>query len=363
MPLNVVFVVPTISGGGAERVASIWINEISSKKIQSYIIALYPVDNEYNVRNDVNKIYIYKDYMSYKKTHVLKKIIDIRKTVKTIIKEKTIVVPFVSYIGILCHISTCFVDVIFIETIRNNPWITPNNKFIRLLRDLSINKSDGWIFQNEEQLEYFKKRNIKDCSLIIDNPISDNLFYVEHNYKSNIHTLVSVGRIHEQKNQLFQIEAINILVKKYPNIQLYIYGQGNNSYSIMLENKIKEYNLNENVFLCGNKKNIELEITKYDIYIMTSKYEGMPNALMEAMAIGLPCVSSNCKTGPKNLINHEYNGFLYSNYDICEFVKYIDLLICNPWIAKEIGNNARLSLKDRKNSNNIDKLISYFEEI
>ena len=98
--------------------------------------------------------------------------------------------------------------------------------------------------------------------------------------------------------------------------------------------------------MCGRSKNIENELIKADLYVLTSDYEGMPNSLIEAMAIGLPCISSDCRTGPKSLINPFENGILFETGNEIDFIKKINWAIKNPKVMELYGMNARKTIQE-----------------
>lgn len=153
-------------------------------------------------------------------------------------------------------------------------------------------------------------------------------------------TIVSVGRLEEQKNQLMLIRAFSKITKEFSTYNLKIYGEG--TLKDQLQREIDKLNLNEKVELCGVSNNIKEDIKDVSLFIMTSNYEGMPNALMEAMALGLPVISTDCPCGgPKFLIENETNGILIPVGDENTLVIKIKMLLSNKEFAMKIGKNAR----------------------
>ena len=135
------------------------------------------------------------------------------------------------------------------------------------------------------------------------------------------------------------LEAFAEAHKTHPEYILKIYGEG--VLRGALENKISEFNLEESAFLMGEKDNIKDEIYKEGIFVLSSDYEGMPNALMEAMALGIPCISTDCPCGgPKYLIKNKKNGILVDINDKNQLKEAMIYLIENKDIAKEIGSCA-----------------------
>ena len=151
---------------------------------------------------------------------------------------------------------------------------------------------------------------------------------------------IAVGKIAYQKGYEYMIEIWSYVHKEFPSWQLHIYGAKSSTYFNILE-KIKYYNLENVVFLHDPEKHIEEKYLDSSIYLMTSRYEGLPMVLIEAMTCGLPCISFNCPCGPKDIIIDNVNGFLIPNNDIKLFAEKVLLLIRDEQKRLNMGQNAR----------------------
>jgi glycosyltransferase involved in cell wall biosynthesis len=116
-----------------------------------------------------------------------------------------------------------------------------------------------------------------------------------------------------QKNQTTLIRAFAQLIKKHPNLQLTILGDGEDR--SILEQLIQTLGVSQNVFLSGAVKNVAQELLKADVFVFPSLYEGFPNALCEAMSVGLPVIASNV-TGNRDLVVHHENGLLFEAQNV-----------------------------------------------
>ena len=115
----------------------------------------------------------------------------------------------------------------------------------------------------------------------------------------------------------------------------------------MLQKQIKELNCEKNIILKGKVKNIEEKIYKDSIFVLSSNYEGMPNSLMEAMALGLACISTNCSSGgPNVLINNKKNGILINVGDRKQLKKALLELINDNKYMEKISINSIESMKE-----------------
>lgn len=135
-----------------------------------------------------------------------------------------------------------------------------------------------------------------------------------------------------------------IVHRDYPDVHFSIYGDG--PLREELQKKITNDNLNGIVTLQGRTNNAQKVLNAADVFIMTSNYEGMPNALLEAMAVGLPCISTDCPTGPAEIIDNGINGILVPVNNEAALTKAIEKYIEMGETIAEIGKAARKTVQD-----------------
>ena len=152
-----------------------------------------------------------------------------------------------------------------------------------------------------------------------------------------------------------------MIANEFPLDDLYIFGEG--PLQAELKKQIADLNMEKRVHLMGYSQHIENELSKVKLFVLSSNYEGMPNALMEAMAVGIASISTDCPSGgPKDIIVQNRNGILVECDDIKQLSKAIkNMLRDNRYIL--FGNEAKMSAENFK-SNNISKLwLEYFDKI
>ena len=154
--------------------------------------------------------------------------------------------------------------------------------------------------------------------------------------------LTNVAALEERKGQKYLLDAIAKLKDKYP-IQTLIVGEG--SIREDLEKQIEEKDLKDNVFLLGARKDINSILYNSDIFVLSSIHEGLPNALMEAMAMGKPCVATDVG-GVRQLITNEREGLVVDSKDSEGICKAVEKIINNAEYAEEIKNNAYQKMKN-----------------
>ena len=334
-PIKCMFTIRSLTGGGAERVVSVLANAMAKKGIETYIVTYSRTDRDYDLDKNVKVI-----VMPNRKDSIYTKIQRIPDMYKIIHKIRPdIVIPFVGTVLYVTWLACLGLKSKFILTVRNNPWMVPESKRERLFRNYIAGKSDAIMIQNEEQGEYFSEELHKKL-IVVNNPISQNFINsAKESYTNEVCTVVTAGRLEPQKDHTFLIRAFAKSFADKPQIKLYIYGEG--KLKQKLEALIEELSLKDRVFLMGRAINIVEVLQKADLFVLTSKYEGMPNALMEAMMVGVPCISSDCKTGPCSLINNQVNGLLYSNGNEMDLIRKFKWCVSNPQQLSSIGKEAR----------------------
>jgi len=198
-------------------------------------------------------------------------------------------------------------------------------------------KADGIILQTEDSKTFFPKKTTKKA-VVLPNPLNPefmkDLYEGEKEKK-----IVMVGRIDSNKNQKMVIDAFAPIAHKYPDYKLEIWGDGEDYDS--LKDYISSIKLEKQISMPGATRDVKEKIEKAGVYILSSKTEGMPNSLMEAMALGLCCISTDCPCGgPKILIQDGVNGLLTPVKDVDAMTKAMDKVLGNPEYAAKLGKQA-----------------------
>lgn len=357
---KVLFILPFLSGGGAERVVSILASELVKIGVDVHLLVFYRVKDEYTVDKRVGIHVIKESKNEYNNLSKFTKLIYIRKKLKDI--KPYVVIPFIYHVGIMTTIAKSGLNIKIVETIRNNPRTEPSSKIFRVIRNASIMFSNKCIMQNKSQLEYFPNY-IQRKSQILFNPIgTEYLNKYKQFRKAELNNIVAIGRLEYQKDYYTMIDSTEIAIRNNKNVKLNIYGEG--SLFEELNNYIKIKNLDDNVKLCGRTNDVIKVLLEADIYVLSSKWEGMPNSLMEAMAVGLPCISSDCETGPSDLIENGVNGMLVTVGDRNAFAEAIQWMLENIESSIIMGQNARKTILTKCSpQESAKKLLSLLETL
>lgn len=355
---KILFIVPFLSGGGAERVVSIWSSELAKLNVDIHLLVFYRVENEYPVDGSVKIHALKEDKGKYDQLSKAKKITLMRAKLKDI--NPDIAIPFITHVGIMCNIARIGLRIKMIETIRIDPRYSPKNKITRMVRNGSVLLSNSCIVQNEEQKNYFSKYIHKKIH-VFANPISDEFIQAKRTIgNSEIRTITAVGRLEHQKNYPMLINAFSRL--RNLDLALNIYGEG--SLKGELQSLINDLGLTNHIKLCGRSNNIKEVFMSTDLFILSSNAEGMPNSLMEAMAVGLPCISTDCPTGPSDLIDNEVNGVLIPVDNEEALVHAVNDMVNNPRKAYMMGKKAKEKMKnDHAAKASAKKLLNFLSAI
>ena len=268
----------------------------------------------------------------------------IRGIVRRINKERTEIKRFRPDIFIIfnCEMAFSAIPAAYglVKTVvceRNDPTMIPPSKNRRFLRDLLYRFASAGVYQTKDISEYFN--SITKRRYIINNPIREKRIKCQP-CSNRRKVFVTVARLDDhQKNQSMMIKAFAEVIKIHPEYELHMLGEGPDREKY--ENLISEYNLSDNIKMLGNNSNPVDYISTCRAFLLTSHYEGMPNALIEAMSVGLPCISTDCNGGGAAAIIRNYeNGILIPDNNISKLVEKILELIEDEELCEKIGGNA-----------------------
>ncbi len=348
--IKIMFAIGSMSKCGAQRVIANLSSYLQDKENQISIVATFKNEDTYKLKDGV-KVYALDD--KEVKNFFIKKNINRIIRLYRIIKEErpNVIVSFLpepSYRVLFLKLFNRKLKVIV--SVRNDPKIEYANVFNRIVMRLLYPFANGFVFQTEEAKDYFPKK-IQDKAVIIPNPIAKEFVNANIN-KSKKDLIVSVGRLEEQKNYELLIRAFAKIASKIPKYKLIIYGDG--SQKVKLEGIINSLKLKDRITLYGNTNEVKEKLNEAKIFVLSSKFEGMPNALMEAMAMGLACVSTDCPCGgPAFLIENNVSGLLVKQNSENQLSKAILKLAKNDDLVKSLAIEA-VKIREKLSPDNIN---------
>lgn len=349
---------PSIEDGGVEKNLFIITNYLS-KKISDIILITSSINKKKFFSKKIIFSSIYFNFFD-KFNRYPRYFFCIILLIFNIIKFKRNVIVFAFQANIYAIVISKLLGVNIITRSNTSPQGWTRNivkqkifKFFFQITDLIIVNS----YEFKKQMDKLYSINSK----VILNPFNfkyiknKSLKKIKNNFfKRNSLKLINVGRLVDQKDQITILKALKLVLKKKTNIQLVIVGKGNKEFE--LKNYINQNSLNDHVRLIGYQKNPFKYIKSSDIFVLSSKYEGLPNALIEAMIIKTSVISSDCPTGPREILCNNKYGSLFAVGDYNALSK----LILNFKKNKKKIANAFLSCSKYNDKNNCDE---YFKTI
>lgn len=335
---KIAFVIGALTPGGAERV----ISTLSNGLIENFdvnIITFRKSNPFYRLDNRIKVISCF-DTIN-KPTSIFSSIklnYDILKKVTTIVKNEQIdlLIGFITSANIIATLAARKNRIPCLISERNDPLKKDIPRFWVMLRKLVYPKSDNLIVQTEKVKTIYtnmlKHKNIT----VLPNPISSDLSKLRKSDTEREKIILTVGRLNNDKRQDKLIKAIHSLNLK--DWKVLIIGKGPNKEK--LNNLIESLGLTNQIEILSNIKNIQDYYMKASIFVFTSKAEGFPNALLEAMHFGLPCITTDCNYGPSDLITNGKDGFLIPVNDQDALVHKIDELIKDDNLKARFSKNA-----------------------
>ena len=344
------------NSGGSERVMSILINQAVTNGDEVVIVTRND-GLKYNISAKAKHIVVGTGLPQNRLLRTLGYLRRLRNVVK---KERpNIIISFLTTDNINICLATIGLRCKIVVSERNTPSMTTLSKKGQMFRNMVYALSDGFVFQTEEAREEFPKY-ISQKSIVIPNPVKDGLPVSDRNCIKDY--IVAVGRLHPQKNYPLLIEAFKDFSKKYNTYKLKIYGTGSEKDKLIT--LISDLGLADKIKLMGVSDNLHEEIKDASMYVLSSDYEGISNALLESLCVGLPCISTDCPCGgSKMLIENGINGMLVPVAD----KKALTMAMMK--IAESSDFSARLSKEAQKcriqysSQTILEKYFNFFHSI
>ena len=227
---------------------------------------------------------------------------------------------------------------------RIHPPTLPLGRVWEMLRRLAYGRLDQLVALTAPSAAWLRNHTRANNVTVIGNPISWPLPVQPPVLDPNTlltkgrQRLIAAGRLVEQKGFDLLIEAFALLAPDFPTWDLIIVGEGPLRGS--LEAQLARLGLQDRVFLLGSVGNIGAWYMACDLYVMSSRFEGFPNTLVEALACGLPAVSFDCETGPRDIIRPEIDGLLVPPGDVSALVSSLTVLMTNQALRERFAMRA-----------------------
>jgi len=335
---KIMFYISSLAKAGAQRVIINLTESLLKKGHQVTIVTTAKAENEYELPKGAKRIISdieEKEITSNRIKNLKKRFYKLRNIWKN--EKPDVIVSFIGKNNFMAILTALGLKIPVVVSVRGEPMEEYYSSGLRFLAKYLFRKADGIILQTEDSKTFFPKKTTKKA-VVLPNPLNPefmkDLYEGEKEKK-----IVMVGRIDSNKNQKMVIDAFAPIAHKYPDYKLEIWGDGEDYDS--LKDYISSIKLEKQISMPGATRDVKEKIEKAGVYILSSNTEGMPNSLMEAMALGLCCISTDCPCGgPKILIQDGVNGLLTPVKDVDAMTKAMDKVLGNPEYAAKLGKQA-----------------------
>lgn len=359
--MKVGFLINDLSSGGSERATCGICKYLANNGIDTTILTVNDCVPFYDVDEKVKLVSL--SSKEVEKSAGIKRIISsIKKsfTMRKKIKNMNfdILVAMSVVLGNYALFSTVFTKTKCIGTERNDPVLTYNSFVHKTLKKITAKFSNGYVFQTKSQQEYYPLPRCKK-SVVIPNAVFNLYAYSSSIPSQREKAITALGRLVKQKRYDDLIRAFKIFHENNQEFTLQIFGEGPEKDNI--QKLIDSLNLTESVNINTPREDAILFAAKSSAYVLCSEYEGLPNALLEALYCGVPCISSYYSPAVKELICDGENGLIISVGDTQAIAEKLQEIVSDKAYSKKLSDEAVKSTR-KYDINNIGReWIDYFK--
>ncbi len=341
---KLLFHLNTLSQGGAERVVSNLANEFV-KDDEIIVATEWFGEDEFPLKEGVRRIHVGLREEDENKNRFVKAVLRFRYLRKLVREEKPdAVIAFCDKAIYRTLIGTTGLKTPIIMCVRTDPVGHYDRPMDKILGPLFYPRAKGAVFQTEGQRDFFPGY-LGRISTIILNPVNDRYFLeddIRERRKNQTKTIVQHARLVDFKNQPMLVDAFMKVHEKHPDYDLKIYGpDSEDGTKEILLKKIEEYHAEDFIHLMGGSDELEKVVPEAEVYAFSSDWEGLPNSLLEAMAMGMPIAATDCPCGgPRTVIKDHENGILVPIKAPDALAKALCELIEDKELALKLAQNA-----------------------
>jgi GalNAc-alpha-(1->4)-GalNAc-alpha-(1->3)-diNAcBac-PP-undecaprenol alpha-1,4-N-acetyl-D-galactosaminyltransferase len=350
-PKKILIIAPCLSMGGMERASANIANELSLLGHKVVYVSIFKKVPFFNLNPDV----IFEEPTDGSNVHSLNILKTIKRIRKSILNNQPdTILAFNKFYAALTAFALIGIDVPFFISERSSPFFKWSAKIAFINRiAFFLKPPTGIMAQTKIAAQIQKKRYLKSKIQVIPNIVREVKLYPETSREPFI---LAVGRLNDTLKGFDRLlEAMAISKTNWP---LYLAGGEANS-DDKLNSIIKNNSLGERIHFLGKVLDMDSLYSRAGLFVIPSRSEGFPNALVEAMAAGMACVAYDFVAGPQDIIENNVNGILIPNGDIQALADAMDALILNADKRTQLEINA-LIVRETYKSEKIAKRISQF---
>lgn len=337
--MHIACMISSLIKGGSERVMCNLADYFVQQGHQVTLVTQYRREDEYPLNPKVKRILSQitpEEMGSSRISNFIRRFQKLRNIWKT--EKPDAILVFIGKNNFMALLTAWGLHIPVVVSVRADPNQEYPNGWMRFMARHLFKKAVGVVLQTRECMKFFPKA-VQRKSVILHNPVNEVFF--ENPYQGDReHTIVTVGRIDENKNQALLLRAFAQIAENYPDYRIILYGRGDQEEN--LKQLARNLGLADQITFAGNASDVADQIKKAGVFVLTSNTEGMPNALLEAMVLGLPVIATDCPCGgPRDLIDHGRNGLLTPVRDVNKMKENLQFVLNDSQNAYQMGQNAR----------------------
>jgi glycosyltransferase involved in cell wall biosynthesis len=354
VPLKrLLMVVHSMGGGGAERVTANLANHWAAAGWEITVVTLAPVSLDfYQLHPAVARISLDMAGDSRNTLHAIWQNVSRAMALRRVLRRRqpAVAVGVMTSANVILAMASFGLDLRVIGSEHVHPPKFPLSPLWERLRSCIYGRLDGLAVLTRETAQWFQSHTSAHRVAVIPNAVPWPLPIHEPKVSSGAFgvggrkVLLAVGRLVDQKGFDWLLMAFRELAQKHPAWDLVILGDG--PLRAELESQVLRARLEGRVFLPGRVGNLGEWYSHADLYVMSSRYEGFGNTLAEALAHGLPAVSFDCDTGPRDIIRHDIDGLLAAPEDLQSLAAALDRLMGDAQLRRQFAARA-VEARDR----------------
>jgi GalNAc-alpha-(1->4)-GalNAc-alpha-(1->3)-diNAcBac-PP-undecaprenol alpha-1,4-N-acetyl-D-galactosaminyltransferase len=359
--LRIVLLVSSLGAGGAERVATTLCNAWSARGDDVTLVATYSGGTQpfYDISAAVRVVYINDFVGAYRNVFAqyVRKIFVVRSLFRQTAPQ--VIVSFLQNVNVTTLISRSFLGIPTIVCERSDPVSQPVPALWKIARRLTYPYADLVTVQTNSAA--FR---LKSCSgwlkrvRAIPNPVPPAIRAVLPCRVFARRVLLSLGRLLPEKQVDKIIAAFGEVAADFEEWDLHIYGDG--PARQRLSGQVEKLGMGNRVFFNGKTNEPWKKMAEADAFIMASKYEGFPNALLEAMAIGLPCIATDCPSGPREISDEGRGALLLPDADQQQIVRALRIIFGDEALRGAVAKRGRTFVHERFS---LDHVLGQWDEL
>jgi glycosyltransferase involved in cell wall biosynthesis len=348
--MNIFLLISAMEDGGAERVAATLVSAWADRGDTVTLVATYSGRGTCNfpLSPKVNLVYL-ADLANKKGNRVqtyFARIMALRALIRD--RQPDVLVSFLTNVNNMTILASRGLGVPVILSEQTNPLADGRSELMRLACRLLYPYADAVTLLTGGVVTQFTQMVPRVRNLaVVPNPLPAELLTQERPPAdaSGRKRLIAVGRLHTVKQFDLLVTAFSTLAPHFPDWDLWIWGEGPERAS--LDAQVVELGMGERVFLPGRTLTPWVEMARAQVFVLSSRLEGLPMAMMEAMALGLPCVSFDCPSGPRELTQGGEDGVLVPPGDAGTLAEALSRVLADEPLREELGKRAALSIQKR----------------